>query len=42
MRIMREWTGETQKSFGESIGKSKRTIQSYELGTRVYNIDIFL
>lgn len=36
IRIIREWTEETQKEFGKSIGKSERTIQDYESGRRRY------
>lgn len=36
IRIIREWTGLTQKEFGKSIGKSERTIQDYESGRRRY------
>ena len=36
IRIIREWTEETQKDFGKSIGKSERTIQDYESGRRRY------
>lgn len=36
IRIVREWTGLTQKEFGKSIGKSLRTIQDYESGRRRY------
>lgn len=36
IRIIREWTGLTQKEFGKSINKSERTIQDYETGRRRY------
>ena len=36
IRIIREWTGLTQKEFGKSIKKSERTIQDYEAGRRRY------
>lgn len=36
IRIIREWTGLTQKEFGKSINKSERTIQDYESGRRRY------
>lgn len=36
IRIIREWTGLTQKEFGKSINKSERTIQEYEAGRRRY------
>ena len=38
IRIIREWTGLTQREFGKKIGKSERTIQKYEAGTTNYNI----
>lgn len=39
IRIIREWTEETQKDFGKSIGKSTRTIQDYEAGRRRYYVE---
>ncbi len=39
IRFIREWTGLTQKQFGDSIGKSERTIQDYESGRRRYYAD---
>lgn len=39
IRIIREWTGLTQKEFGKSIGKAERTIQDYEAGKCRYYID---
>ncbi len=39
IRIIREWTGLTQKEFASIIGKSERTIQSYESGKTTYNIN---
>lgn len=36
IRIIREWTGLTQKEFAKSIGKHERTIQDYEAGRRRY------
>lgn len=38
IKIIREWTGLTQKEFGKELGKSLRTIQDYEAGTTNYNI----
>ncbi len=32
IRIVREWTGLTQSEFGETVGRSLRTIQDYEHG----------
>lgn len=40
IRIIREWTGLTQKEFGKRIEKSERTIQDYEAGTTNYSIKI--
>lgn len=39
IRMIREWTELTQKAFGESIGRSERTIQDYEAGRRRYNME---
>lgn len=39
IRMIREWTGLTQKEFGKSIGKKERTIQDYEAGRIRYNMD---
>ena len=39
IRIIREWTGLTQKEFGKSINKAERTIQDYESGRSRYYID---
>ena len=38
IKIIREWTGLTQKEFGKRLGKSCRTIQDYESETSNYNI----
>ncbi len=38
IKIIREWTGLTQKDFGKAIGRSERTIQEYEAGTTNYNV----
>ena len=40
IRIIREWTGLTQKEFAKRISKSERTIQEYEAGTTNYSIKI--
>ena len=40
IKIIREWTELTQKEFGESIGKSKASIQDYELEKTNYGIDV--
>jgi len=39
LKIIREWTGLTQKEFALKVGKSKRTIEQYEAGTVNYNIE---
>ena len=39
IKIIREWTNKTQKEFGSDIGKSKDTIQSYELGRNKMSLD---
>lgn len=38
IKILREWTELTQKDFGKSINKSRKTVQKYELGELNYNI----
>ncbi|MBR1413766.1 MAG: helix-turn-helix transcriptional regulator [Bacilli bacterium] len=38
IRIIREWTGLTQKEFAKLLGKSERQIQGYESGTSNYSI----
>lgn len=40
IKIIREWTGLTQKEFAKVLGKSERQIQNYEAGTRCYDIKI--
>jgi len=40
IKIIREWTGLTQKEFAKVLGKCERTIQEYEAGTTNYNIQI--
>lgn len=37
IKIIREWTGLTQKDFGKALGRSERTIQDYEAGKISYN-----
>jgi len=39
IKIIREWTELTQAEFGERIGKSRATIQDYELNKTNYGID---
>ena len=38
IRVIREWTGLTQKQFAKVLGKSERQIQYYESGERSYNV----
>lgn len=38
MKIIRQWTGLTQKDFAARVGKSKRTIEQYEAGIINYNV----
>lgn len=38
IKIIREWTGLTQKEFAKALGRSTRQIQGYESGTTTYNI----
>ncbi len=40
IKIIREWSGLTQKEFGKLINKSERTIQDYESGNINYKISI--
>lgn len=42
LKIIREWTGLTQKEFGKSINRSERSIQSLESGARYCTIDTLL
>ena len=42
MRILREWTELTQKEFGIRIGKSKPTVQDYELNKINYSIETLM
>ena len=42
IKIIREWTGLTQQDFGKSIGKSKPSIQAYELDKINYGIETLL
>lgn len=39
IRIIREWTNLTQKDFAKRIGKSKRTLKQYEVGTVNYGVE---
>lgn len=42
MRIIREWTGLTQKQFAQDIGKSEGSIQKYEADEVNYGIETLL
>ena len=42
VKIMREWTGLTQKEFGNTIFRTERSIQSYEQAERQISLDTFL
>lgn len=42
MKIIREWTGLNQAKFGENIGLSKMTIQSYERGVRRFTFETLM
>lgn len=42
IHIIREWTELTQKEFGEKIGKSKSSIQDYELNKTNYGIEVLM
>lgn len=41
-KIIREYTGKTQKEFGENINRSKTAIQYYEYGERNYDFELLL
>ena len=41
LKILREWTGLTQKEFGKTINRSERSIQSLESGSRHCTVDTF-
>ena len=42
LKILREWTGLTQKEFGKTINRSERSIQSLESGSRHCTVDTLL
>ncbi len=42
IKILREWSDESQPDFGKSIGLSGMTIQSYERGTRRYTFETLM
>lgn len=41
-KIIREYTGKTQKQFGEDINRSKTAIQYYEYGQRNFDFELLL
>lgn len=42
LKILREWTGLTQKEFGKTINRSERSIQSLESGSIHCTVDTLL
>lgn len=42
LKILREWTGLTQKEFAESIYRTERNIQSYEQAERQMTLETLL
>ena len=42
MRIIREWTTLKQGEFGETINKSRRSVQDYEAGITNYSMKMLL
>ena len=42
LKILREWTGLTQKEFGKTISRSERSVQSLEAGSRHCTVDTLL
>ncbi|MCL2077293.1 MAG: helix-turn-helix domain-containing protein [Oscillospiraceae bacterium] len=42
IKFMREWTELTQEEFADRIGKSKPSVQDYELGKTNYGIDVLM
>lgn len=42
IRFIREYTGLTQKKFGEKIKKSRNAVQFYEYGERNYDVELLL
>ncbi len=41
-KMIREYTGKTQKDFGESINRTKTAIQYYEYGQRNFDFELLL
>jgi len=42
MRIIREWSHETQQEFGKRIGKSSGAVYQYEANKINYTVDMLL
>ena len=42
IKILRDWSEKTQAEFGNELGFSKMTIQSYERGLRRYSFETLL
>ncbi len=42
IKILREWTGKTQKEFGKDIHRGENTIQKYESDTINYSMEVLL
>lgn len=42
IKIIREWSEKTQSKFAAEIGKSKDTVQSYELGRNKMTLNTLL
>ena len=41
-KMIREYTGKTQKDFGKKINRSKTAIQYYEYGQRNFDFELLL
>ena len=41
-KMIREYTGKTQKDFGKDINRSKTAIQYYEYGQRNFDFELLL
>mgnify|MGYP003303037167 CR=1 FL=1 len=41
-KMIREYTGKTQKDFGTSINRTKTAIQYYEYGLRNFDFELLL
>lgn len=42
VKILREWTGLTQKQFGETIYRTERSVRSLESGERRLSLETLL